>query len=571
MKEFELKSELKELLDSGVSSISIIRNKKYTAIKGALTSFGELLNLSGEVTIDRIIWHVFNEDKSCKTCGKPTNWRQRKKDYQTFCSSKCSMSDPEVYAKYKASIKENHGTEYIFQSEEVKEKRKNTLNEKYGVDSPNQNKEIAKKMVSTTKDTLNEKYGDHVTNVSQLDEVKVKRHETFKSKYEGGHPLRDETVRSKIKETTLSRHGVENIFQSPNVIKKRDETKRLATYEYMKKCIDGKYEMLFTEDEFTTRIGTSYKFKCLECSNEFEHTFNHATNIPRCLKCLPKRQTKAELDILKLVSDSVSNCTHNDRTLIAPYEIDILTPSFGIEYNGIYWHSYDNISIENKKRHLDKTLLCEERGIQLFHIFEDEWENKQHIWKSILAHKMNKCKKLYARKCHIKELDSQTKKLFLNENHLQGDDKSSIKLGLYYNEELVAVATFGKSRFDKKHQWELYRFCNKLNTTIVGGFSKLLKHFERKYKPSTLITYADRRYSQGNLYEKNGFEFTHCTDPNYYYVKNGQRFNRMKFQKHKLKTQLEVFSDEDSEATNMLNNGYRRLWDCGNLVFVKSY
>ena len=132
--------------------------------------------------------------------------------------------------------------------------------------------------------------------------------------------------------------------------------------------------------------------------------------------------------------------------------------------------------------------------------------------------------------------------------------------------------TFGKCRFNKKYEWELLRFCNKLGYHIPGGASKLLTYFERTYKPKSLISYADRRWSQGKLYRALGFNLDHVSEPNYWYFNNIFSLeSRIKYQKHKLKDILEKFDPNLTEVENMIMNGYHRIFDCGNLVFVKKY
>lgn len=105
--------------------------------------------------------------------------------------------------------------------------------------------------------------------------------------------------------------------------------------------------------------------------------------------------------------------------------------------------------------------------------------------------------------------------------------------------------------------------------TVVGGASKLLAHFEKEQHPQSLVTYADRRWSDGDLYRKLGFVLAHKTKPSYFYVKNACRYSRIKFQKHKLKDLLEDYNEDLSEVQNMKNNGYTRIFDCGNYVFTK--
>jgi len=273
------------------------------------------------------------------------------------------------------------------------------------------------------------------------------------------------------------------------------------------------------------------------------------------------------------------NIVKNDRTLIRPKEVDVKcdTHKFCVEYDGQFWHSegQDNIKRwdkgELKKFHVTKTEMCERQGHQLFHVFSSEWLNKREIWESVINSKLGRTERVHARKCQIRELTSKECSSFVQHNHLQGNKSASVRLGLYYNNELVSVMTFGKSRYDKSIQYELIRFCSKLNTTVVGGASKLLSYFVKSYHPTSIISYANRRWSTGNLYEKLGFAFVKNTAPGYFYFRGddtAELMSREKFQKHKLKDKLESFDPSLTETQNMYNNGYRKIFDSGNKVYV---
>ena len=132
--------------------------------------------------------------------------------------------------------------------------------------------------------------------------------------------------------------------------------------------------------------------------------------------------------------------------------------------------------------------------------------------------------------------------------------------------------TFGKTRYNNKAEWEMLRFCSKLGYHVVGAAGKLLKHFEQEYKPKSIVSYADMRWSQGKLYKALGFTFDHSSAPNYWYFKGPMlRESRVKFQKHKLPNILDHFDPNLSEVQNMVANGYNRIFDCGNMVFIKEY
>jgi hypothetical protein len=179
-------------------------------------------------------------------------------------------------------------------------------------------------------------------------------------------------------------------------------------------------------------------------------------------------------------------------------------------------------------------------------------------------------KRIYARNTTVREVSSTVTKQFLSMNHLQGQSNSSINLGLYHHGDLVALMTFGKPRFNSNYDWELIRYCGLLETNVVGGASKLLKHFRKNYEGS-ILSYANREHSNGKLYEALGFKLINEAQPNYQWWKGNQMLKRYATQKHKLPKLLnESFDGSKTESENMFANGYRRIWDCGNLVYELS-
>jgi transposase-like protein len=259
----------------------------------------------------------------------------------------------------------------------------------------------------------------------------------------------------------------------------------------------------------------------------------------------------------------------SNRSILSGQELDIYIPdkNIAIEYNGLYSHSYKpweskSSLIKDSKYHLNKTNKCKEQGIQLIHLYSDEWLLKRKIVESVIKSKLNLNQKIYARKCNIIQIDTHTKNIFLNQYHMQGEDKSKIKLGLIYENDLMCVMTFTHSRFNKKYQWELSRFCTKSDYNVVGGFSKLLTYF-RKFNIGSIISYADLRYSDGNVYQKNGFDLIHINSPSYYYVDKGylKRYNRMGFQRK----YIGAYDCTEYEKAREL--GYNKIFDCGTLAF----
>jgi transposase len=288
-------------------------------------------------------------------------------------------------------------------------------------------------------------------------------------------------------------------------------------------------------------------------------------------KIIISKPTQEIIDYIKTIYNGI--IIPNARGIIDNLELDIYLPeiNLAIEYNGVYSHLFRPEETNFSKRkdklyHVTKTNLCEKRGIQLLHIFSSSWISKKEIWKSIIGHKLGKSIKIHARKCIIKDVSVYDKNIFMDENHLQGKDKSLLKYGLYYNGELLSVITFGKSRYNKNYDWELIRFAIKKGYSISGGFSKLLNHF-KKFHNGSIVSYADRTYSNGKLYETNGFKLLKINDPAYWYVKKNTEtlIHRSNFRKDKIKQNI---SDKRTEDEIMREKGFNKIFDCGTKTYV---
>ena len=337
---------------------------------------------------------------------------------------------------------------------------------------------------------------------------------------------------------------------------------------------------LFEESDFiSTSRENKYKFQCTRCHETFEDNIDDG-RVPRCLKCFPILcgKSNGEIDLAEFIRKSMScNILSNDRTLLGQKELDIYVPDkkIAIEYNGLFWHS-ERGGKKPYNYHLNKTKACESKNVRLIHVFEDEWLLKRDIVESKLNYILNvgTFNKIYARKCNVREIKYSEMDIFMEDNHLQGSVKSIINIGLFYNGELVSAASFGGFRRSLgqrplKNGYELLRFATRRNTIVNGGFSKLFKFFVNKYTPQSVISYADRRWSNGNVYSSAGFECIGETAPGYWYVKNGDitRKHRFSFRKSELPKKLKIFDPLLSEWQNMQLNGYDRIWDCGNLKY----
>lgn len=282
-------------------------------------------------------------------------------------------------------------------------------------------------------------------------------------------------------------------------------------------------------------------------------------------KCPRCRLNKFELSIINYL-ESIGVCDYvlYDRSTLNGLELDIFIPSknLAIECNGVYWHSYGSLeTVEQKYKHHSKATRCYDASIKLLQIFENEWHEKGDIVRSIISSAIGISIPLYARQCRLERRDAECLRRFFNSSHMQGFKPSNVNYCLVAGNEVVACLTFNKH---SKYVWEMGRYANCLNTTVVGGLSRTFRAFVREHSPESIVSYADRRFFTGNAYSNVGFRLDGVTAPNYKYVKNGKLYSRQNFQKHKINSKLSHFNADLTEAENMFNNGYRRIWDAGN-------
>jgi len=484
---------------------------------------------------------------------------------------KYGFSDGEYYCRKcnsKKKTQEKYGVDNVFQLEVIKEKIKHSIKEKYGVENISQSDEIKREnqilysnrtfeereeINKKRQSTLQEKY--NIDNISQLLEIKNKKKNTWDKK--------DETFLNKIKstriETLLEKYGVEHTSLITNIKKQQVETYKINTG---KRFLNKNNIFIKIEDNNLTGC-------CHVCNSDFfisKQLFNSRKNnkITYCTKCLPidSGVSGKELKLLEFIKDNYDGeIIESDRKILNGKELDIYLPELKIafEFNGIYWHNELN---KDKNYHLEKHKKCKEKGINLFHIYEDDWDFRNNIIKSMILNKIGKTINIiYARKTKIVELlDNIIIQKFLNENHLQGYTSSSKKIGLYHNNILISLMIFKK----KDTVYELVRFATKLNTSVIGGASKLISYFSKKYDYDRIITFSNNDYSDGKLYEILNFKKTKTLLPDYSYVFEKRRRHKFNFRKNKLKKMGFDISSK-TEHKICLENGLFRIYDSGKI------
>jgi len=518
-----------------------------------------------------------NEGK-CINCQKETKFLGLSKGYRKHCSLSCASSSEETTALRNKTMNERYGEGNYGNAKKISESWKKKTKEDYQniVKMRRETKKIRygdEKFTNREKfhETCREKYGvDTYTNRQLAQETCIDRYGTKDI-------MSLEYFQNKAKETNLVRYGVEYPILNEK-IKKVIQTKTKDFY--LNKLIDKigeDFEVLQYDDE------NHINLKCKKCDESFWIqrqliAWRMDQNISPCVKCSPMNQRSVlEHDLYDFIKDNYTfEIIENDRKILNGRELDIYLPDvkMAFEYNGIYWHCED--LVENNY-HLKKTEDCENQGIHLIHIYEDDWRNKKEIVKSRILNLLGKSEKVFARKCNIQLVNYIDTKNFLDENHLQGYCSSKINIGLYYNNDLVSLMTLGQLRLnlgskDVENKYELIRFCNKLNKTVIGGANKLFKYFIKEYNPIEVISYADRSWTMNNgntLYDKLGFSYLSKTLPGYSYLIHKERKNRYHFRKDILVKQ--GFDPNKSEHEIMLERKIYRIYNSGNLKYCYRY
>lgn len=419
----------------------------------------------------------------------------------------CGNNKKLSYQKYIKNIK--NGDFYACCSKCAQEKVKITTKEKYGTEYYIQTDEYKERH----KETCLERYGVEHHTKSEI--IKEKTKKTYLEKYGVEYYTQTGECKEKYKNTCLEKYGVENLFQS-EIHKEKSRKTMIKNY------------------------GVEY--------------FSQSNYIPHSGMCSVSVKEKEMLDFINTNYDSIIKKSY--RKIIEPLELDIYLPeiNLGIEFNGLYWHSEKN---KSNDYHRLKSDMCDDKGVELIHIWEDDWNNKCDIVKSFILNKLNK-NKIIDSNVLVEISDNKVVKDFLEENDINGYIGSSVKIGLYNNNELVSILCFRKNN----DNYELIRYCEKNYISVKNGLEKMFNYFINKYKKSVTINF-DRSLGTFDIFFKIGFKYICKTQPSYYYIINKKRHHRLKFSKDILVN--EGFDKNKTEHEIMLDRKIYRIYDAGNI------
>jgi len=596
--------DLKELFNDPTVKRPSSKCKEGTHLGTLLRSETSFINNDPKLAVR--LWYVQNdvfEQVKCPHCSKPTNIKINKDGVRIqFCSLVCRSASKDKsgltlakrngikQSKTKKTINPETGTS-IAQDAAVKSAK--TMKEK-DVDGMSIYDKSAQKQSITKKEG---NYPAWNKGVSHTQEFKNRLSSIRTELYASGKLVHwnignetSEETRDKIRQTLLDQelymsneskalraetmkalyeNGWIHPSHRPEVIKYKTD-KALTLYNRKHKnqthISDDSYEKITNKDwlynehvvleKTLTQISNEINVSCGVLARHL-HNFGIETQ--------NFQQSMAEKEIFNFVKSIVScEVIANTRSIIPPKELDIYIPSkkIAIEYCGLFWH---NSLILGNTYHADKLKMCVNNDVELITVFEDEWINNSNLVKAKLKSLLGVDDRpaIYARKCQIDMVDKNIKKEFYNLNHIQGSTNTSIDIGLYHDNNVVACMSFAK-RAD--NVFELVRYAT--SCKIAGGFSKLLKRFINDYQPSEIISFADLRWSTGNLYHQTGWVLDKIIPPDYSYIFGQTRSHKFNFRHTTGLKYLPNYDSTLSESDNMLNHNIQKIYDCGKMRFI---
>lgn len=444
----------------------------------------------------------------------------------------------EVLAKIQKTNLERYGVEYSAQSDIVKEKVKTTNLKKYGVEYSFQANEVKDKIKATNL----ERYG--VDNPSKSDIIKTRIVESNRKNLGVDYPMQSKDVMDKSRVTSFEKYGTEYPNQS-DIVKSKIDASTLEHYGVNRVCKLDEFKQKVV-DTNRERYGVDYT--CLIYSGK-----------------LRGNDSSYNRSFAELLDDN--GIKYEREFLLQKYSYDFKVGETLIEINPTATHN-THFNPYGKNRidanyHRDKSKLAKDSGYSVIHVFD--WDDVDKVVQ-LLKFRVT----AYARKCDVKVVSEIDTNNYLDMYHLQGTCRGQkIRLGLYHDNQLVSLMTFGKSRFNKSCEYELLRYCSHYN--VVGGAEKLFKYFVDNYKPNSIVSYCDTSKFSGKVYDALGFKYikTNSTRKHWYSLKEkrhitdglllSQGYDRLFKENHGKGTSNEEL---------ILSRGYLPVYDCGQATYI---
>jgi hypothetical protein len=478
--------------------------------------------------------HQLEQLPSCR-CGKSVKFKGFNRGYNKYCSSLCASTDTSNFEKKLQKARDTclrkYGVDNPSKLQETKEKIKKTSLSKYGVDNFTKTNEYLEKV----KKTNISKWGkEWFMETSDFKEKTIStnlrkygtEHHTQSSGFKKDQRERDEKKWSsadKSQHYRMKRQAFINSEKFIQALETQRENNKIKFFNY--------YENYNKSVELISISRNLLRYRCNFCNLEFNISkqllylrTKHEHDV--CTWCNPtnsKNYSQMERNVKQFI-ESIYKKEIIQNYKIDKQEIDIFMPelSLGFDFNGLFWHSE---KYKNKSYHLSKKLFFKEKGIQLIYIWENDWIDKGDIVKSMIKAKLGYLdRKIDARKCVSRVInDKKQIKKFFESNHLDGYlCNRSTTIAIYHNQEIVMMGTFSM----RSKGYELSRFASLKNIIVIGGLSKIIKHFIDISNVDHFFTYSDYSRTDGSVYEKLNFKIDSFIEPNYFWAKNKKKVTR---------------------------------------------
>lgn len=525
----------------------------------------------------------------CSVCGEPNTYSTKKlykgnpyAGWTLYCSKECTYESEDRMENFRNSMIENHGVPYSGMSKDLTEKRYETMEREHGAKHALQVDEIKQKQY----DSMVCEYGGYTFESPVLSK---KARGTMVREYGVEHARQNAELNQKAINTTKEYHGGDSPMSSAIVRMKVSSSLKNKSPEERKAIrekIRASSMKTKNRDHYSQSHITDDAYDILNSSDKLGNLYDELVTIDACSRFLgvDGKTIKSRLDFFDIpitrtfmestgerelknfISSLDVDFIENDKVVLDGLELDILIPSYNlaIEYNGVYWHS---TKFKDKFYHMDKTDSCMLVGIQLIHVWDDDWKNpvKRKIIERMIRYKTDRVDKVVgARTLKIESTVPSDSNKFLDEFHIQGGSKGNFRYSLIDDEgEILSTIVFKDKR---NGDFELVRFAS--STPIAGAFMRLVSHFKKNHMWNTITTFADKGVSYGRMYEMCGFEKHDLGRPQLWYTDGKIRYRRERFMKHKLSSIFDNVDLSKTEEEIMRDNGFYSIYDAGMIKYV---
>lgn len=452
---------------------------------------------------------------------------------------KGSEGHAKLLANTKKTNQDRFGSDWATQNKDVKTKIRNTNIERTGFENPKHNPET----IAKSKETLLHNYGE-IGHAHPIITDKVRQTNTVR--YGTDNPMQNSEVKAKTRKTIKEKYGRNTFSQS---------TLSDTTYALLQ---NREAYVAFSEGKSCREIAMSLNVNSTTICN-YHRDYG--------LKIADHASSSYEEAIAKTLDVLGVRFIRSERTIIGPKHLDFYLPdhNLAIEVNGVYWHS--TACREEVNYHRDKYTKCRDAGVRLIMINTDEYDHNPSAIKQKLTNILGKSiRGVGARKLSLRPISHTEANIFFDKHHIQGSTGTlSAAYAGFHNDEMVVAMGFNRQR--NTGAIELVRFCSD-EKTYAGAFSRLFKHATKDQKYTEVLSFADLRYSIGEVYEKNGFTLVDEIRPDYRYVINNKTYHKSSFTKKRIEKKFGLDMNAMTEREAMESLNIPRIYDCGKLKYI---